>query len=605
MSLPRYVKRKSLTELPAANKVSNSVSRERHYHPVSPPSLLNRLWTSVRPKGLLTVKNHAEGLKRRMTRTTPVKKTKNKPRRHISSARRHAGDADLRDVGMMTNAKDMSPDDTLTRQRMSVTRSPAITTDKCDIGWVTIDMLPKDALLMIFGSYLDDSHSEASSMNGWHTLVHVCQKWRNVVFGSPHRLNLQLRCTPWKPVKRMLDVWPPFPIVIHHFGLTASEWGMNNISTALKHNDRVCQIALRPIPGWQWEHFMAAMSHPFPELTHLRLTSDDGRETKPVAPHSLLAGSALRLRFLWLERIPFPGLPTLLLSATDLVDLRLWEVPHSGYISPETMATCFSALTRLERLDLEFESPQSRPDSESPCPPSSSSTRFVLPALTRFWFRGTSDYLEDLVAWIDAPLLHDLFIGLFHQLVFDTPQLAQFISRTPALRLHNQSQVLCFSDWGASVILRRTGTSERVLQLGILCGQSDWQLSSLAQLCNSSFPNTFIPAVEHLSILEETPSPPHWQDNIENSQWLELLHLFTAVKNLYLSKEFAPRIAPSLQKLVGERATEALPTLRKLFLEDIHPSRPAKKAIGKFIAARRLSDHPITISRWERSREGD
>jgi hypothetical protein len=488
--------------------------------------------------------------------------------------------------------------DALPRQRMSSKRNPAIIANQRDTDRVTIDMLPEDALLVIFGFYLDDN----ASMNGWHTLVHVCQKWRNVVFWSSSRLDLKLHWTPRTPAKRMLDIWPPLPIIVHHFGITASEWRMHNITTALKQNDRVCQIALEPIPGWQWEKFMTAMSHPFPTLTHLRLKSDDERETPPVAPGSFLGGSTPRLRFLWLEHIPFPGLPKLLLSTTDLVDLRLWQIPHSGYISPDVMATCLSALTRLEKLDLEFESPLSRPDRESQRPPSSS--RFVLPALTRFWYRGTSEYLEDLVARIDAPLLHGFFIGFFHQLVFDTPQLARFISRTPTLRLQNQSQVLCFSAWGASVIFPRAGTSDRALQLGILCEQSDWQLSSLAQVCTSSFPHAFIPAVEHLSVLEETHSPPHWQDDIESSQWLELLHPFTSVKNLYLSKEFAPRIAPSFQELVGRRATQALPALEKLFFEEIHLSRRVGKAIGKFVAARRLSDHPIAISQWEREGEG-
>jgi hypothetical protein len=78
------------------------------------------------------------------------------------------------------------------------------------------------------------------------------------------------------------------------------------------------------------------------------------------------------------------------------------------------------------------------------------------------------------------------------------------------------------------------------------------------------------------------------------------LHPFTAVKDLYLSREFAPRIGPSLQELVGGRATEALPALQKVFLEEIHPSRPVQKAIGKFVGAQRGSDHPITISKWER-----
>jgi len=536
----------------------------------------------------------------RKTRKT-LKKPKNEARRHISSAQlRVVAAEDWFDVGRM--AKDMPLDGALPHQRMSFTRSPAITADQCDTGRVTIDVLPEKTLLLIFGLYLDDSGSEskAASTNRWHTLVHVCQKWRNVVFRSPQRLNVRLHCTPWTPMKKMLDVWPPLPIVVHHFGLTALERGMENIVTALKHSDRVCQIAIKPIPCRQWRNFMEAMDYRFPALTHLRLKSDDERETPPAAPDSFLGGSAPRLRFLWLERIPFPGLPKLLLSTAVLVDLRLWQIPHSGYISPDAMATCLSALTKLERLELEFESPLSRSVREIQRP--HSSTRFVLPALTRFWFRGASEYLEDLVARIDAPKLEGFFIGFFHQLVFDTPQLAQFIGRTPTLRSHNQSQVLSFSDWGASVIVLRSGTSDRVLQLGILSGQSDWQLSSLAQVCTSSFPHAFIPKVEHLSVLEETLSPPHWQDDkIENSQWLELLHPFAAVKNLYLSKEFAPRIAPSLEGLVGGRVTEALPALQNLFLEEVHPSKPVKKAIEKFVAARRVSNHPITVSQWERT----
>src|SRR6266852_8667608 len=73
-----------------------------------------------------------------------------------------------------------------------------------------------------------------------------------------------------------------------------------------------------------------------------------------------MRGSAPRLQYLRLERVPIPGLPKLLLSATDLVHLSLCRIPHSGYISPEAMVTCLSTLPRLKRLYLKFESPRSR-----------------------------------------------------------------------------------------------------------------------------------------------------------------------------------------------------------------------------------------------------
>ena len=46
---------------------------------------------------------------------------------------------------------------------------------------------------------------------------------------------------------------------------------------------------------------------------------------------------------------------------------------------------------------------------------------------------GVSDYLDDLVARIDAPLLDNFYITFFHQLILDTPQLTLFISLTVTL----------------------------------------------------------------------------------------------------------------------------------------------------------------------------
>jgi hypothetical protein len=116
-------------------------------------------------------------------------------------------------------------------------------------------------------------------------------------------------------------------------------------------------------------------------------------------------------------RHSFPGLPALLLSATDLVRLTLLGIPHSGHIPPEAMSTYLSALVRLEDFVLEFQLLRSRPGQESRCQPRS--TRSVLPSLTRFKFHGVSRYPEDLVAQIGAPLLNQLGIMFFPRRVFD------------------------------------------------------------------------------------------------------------------------------------------------------------------------------------------
>jgi hypothetical protein len=101
------------------------------------------------------------------------------------------------------------------------------------------------------------------------------------------------------------------------------------------------------------------------------------------------------------------------------------------------MVSGLSVLTRLEKLNIEFKSPQSRPDPKSrrPRPP----TRALLPTLTKCWFFGVAEYFEDLVAGIDAPVLDKLTITFFHQLIFDTPQVIHFISRTPKLKAYDEA----------------------------------------------------------------------------------------------------------------------------------------------------------------------
>ena len=97
------------------------------------------------------------------------------------------------------------------------------------------------------------------------------------------------------------------------------------------------------------------------------------------------------------------------------------------------MVTCLSVLTSLETLVIQFESPPSRSDQNSRRPPPR--TRTLLPVLTVSRFKRATEDLEVLEAQIDAPLLDKLDIIYFHQLIIDTPQLTQFISRSPKFKI--------------------------------------------------------------------------------------------------------------------------------------------------------------------------
>jgi hypothetical protein len=44
-----------------------------------------------------------------------------------------------------------------------------------------------------------------------------------------------------------------------------------------------------------------------------------------------------------------------------------------------------------------------------------------------------------------------------------------------------------------------------------------------------------------------------------------------------------------------------LPSLQNIFLARFEPSGPFQEAIGQFVAARQLSNHPFAISVWHES----
>jgi len=462
-------------------------------------------------------------------------------------------------------------------------------------------MLPDDVLLNIFDFYVDKFLTSTKSIEKWITLAHVCRRWRSVVFHSPLRLNLRLLCTHKTRVRDTLDVvWPPLPLVIRHVeDITGDGQScVDNIIAALERNDRVCQIDLNCLRS-SLEYFTnSAMQKPFPELIdlHLGMVNDDDGPILRI-PDLFLGGIAPRLRSLNLSYVPFTGLPKLLLFATHLVNLDLHSIPRSGYIPPEAMATSLYALTNLESLCLRFRYPPPRPTLESRRPPPPPLTRSILPSLTEIRFKGTSEYLEEILARIDSPELNEFHITFFNQIRFDTPQLFQFISRGPILGALEEGRITFSS---RAIIVRFTRTSDnRVLSVEIPCTTSEWQLSSLGQVCTSSLPP--VSTLEDLHISEDRAYAPRWQRGIENTLWLDLLRSFVAVKNFYLSDKFVPRIAPALQELFGGRTTEVLPALEKIFLVGFQLSGPLHKDIEKFVAARRLTGHPVAVSRWKQS----
>jgi hypothetical protein len=459
----------------------------------------------------------------------------------------------------------------------------------------TISELSDDLLLEIFDICQKDQGPNPrflalpEAIWDWHTLVHVCQRWRQVVFASPYRLNLRILCTFGTPVQKNLDIWPTFPIVIQY--TSQIEDTENNIIAALNHPDRVSSVSLR-LTGRQLSQMVTVMQEPFPALRHIFMAMHTSNDVS-VFPCEFLGGSAPSLQTINLQGIPFPALPALLLSTSDLVTMKLHDIPQTGYISPEAMVSSLATLTRLSDLLIGFQSPDSRTHQIS-LPPT---TRTVLPALTSFEFRGVCGYLEDFLARIDAPLLHTIWIYYFNQLVdFDVPQLRRFIDHSENLNqptrcyVHFQHSLVSFGATPVTHIHKFFDDFPLHIVVRILCEGIDLQVSHLAQALNqisAVLSNVVHFAIGYNSNCDSVSPDPEGMDDIE---WLQLLLPFSSVKTLFVSREFAGHISRSLEYIAAVMATEVLPALEMLCLEDHTVS-----SIHEFIAIRRESGHPVTI----------
>ena len=427
--------------------------------------------------------------------------------------------------------------------------------------------------------------------------MHVCQRWRYIIFASPLGLDLQLLCTHGTPVKRNLGYWPPLPLIVDYYTDLDADEGQSVIASyeddiiaALEHADRVRYVGVS-VTSSLLEKMVAVTQEPFPILTHLWLTSKD--RDAPVLPETFLGGSAPRLRFAHFEGIPFPAFPTLLLSATDLVELQLINIPKTGHVTPEAMVAGLSVLSRLDTLSIGFQSPTSIPERRCQPPP----TRVVFPSLSTFTFQGVNKYLENFVAHIDTPLLKHLTIVYFNQLVdFYIPQLSRFTSRTESLALPRLKHArVGFSE--SSVFVNLSASEGQVepeshechFALQISCEWFDWQIWHMTQVLYQY--SAVLLHVEDLSI-GTYDLHPLWRadEYVEPSEWPGLLCSFGGVKILRVFKQLARHVALALEEITGEKIAGTLPALHSLYLE----GQP-EASVAQYIAARKLSGHPVNV----------
>jgi hypothetical protein len=491
-----------------------------------------------------------------------------------------------------------------------------------------VEILTDDILLEVFDWYRQTLLEQWTNTWKWVTLVHVCRRWRHIVFGSPCRLDLWLPCTYGTPVRRRLDCWPSLPIFIKYWAnlefRPPSSEDEDNLIAALEHPDRVRKIQLA-VTSSQLEKVAERMHIAFTGLTSLSLWLDKG--TTPTPTKTFLAACASpRLRDISLVGVPFPGLPQLLASTIDLVSLRLLEVPDAGYIPPDVMATCLSTLPHLRSLCIDFQSPLSTLHNRGGYrrPPMSPTTRDSLPSLTSFNFRGTSEYLEDLVAKIDAPFLSEVNISFFNQLIFDVPHLSRFIRQMEVLKSAKVSEVESSPGNGVSITMTLDSDQDQGqdqnqdqdqshlavagggnatpscslghhnLSLRVTCTDLDWQISSIAQICHQT---SLLSNIKHIDIRVDSirlSCKEDEYDMMNSVPWLEFFHTFPSVVRLRLCGELGPYVAPALEGIVVDMETmirKVLPELRILLFECSRKSA----SVERFVAARQLFSRPVIV----------
>jgi len=196
----------------------------------------------------------------------------------------------------------------------------------------SVHILDDESLLNIFHLYrpffLGEDQNDSIRLDGggqwagehwWYRLAHVCQRWRNLIFGSASYLGLCLVCTYGTPVADMLAHSPPLPLVIDYEDTDITAEDEEAIILALAQRDRVRRIRFG-IPVLKLQKLFMAVDGEYPILEYLILW-DLPREKKTVLALPE-ARQTPHLRHLAID-CSIPIRSQLLTTAVGLVTLHL------------------------------------------------------------------------------------------------------------------------------------------------------------------------------------------------------------------------------------------------------------------------------------------
>ena len=468
-----------------------------------------------------------------------------------------------------------------------------------------IQILDDDSLLHIFYFYRpfllgeDDEDKNTFLIGGsgswvrgrwWYRLAHVCQRWRNLILGSPSYLGIFLVCTYRTPVADMLAHSPPLPLIIDYSFRsedldTEDEEGA---ILALKQRDRVHRVRLG-MAVTSLQKLVSVMDEEYPILEYLIIEPPfEDRSSILILPETL---QAPHLRHLSLIGFALPIGSRLLATAVGLVSLGLFMNNPSTYFHPNSLLRWLSFMPQLETLAIAFFFAVPNREIERQLIRMPTITTAALPNLRRFIYQGVSAYLEALVQQITASRLEKLHVYYFNQPTFSIPRLVQFMNTTENLRF--DSATFVFDDKQVYVHiypLDRAGMNP-TLYIEVGGWHLDWQVFSVAQIFNSL--SQLSSAVAHLTLEHEEHSRSSEEHNeVDRTEWRKFLRLFRNVKTLWIANGLVEQLSHCLELEDGELPLELLPELQELTYSR---NGDTGDAFTSFIDARQNAGRPVTV----------
>ena len=425
---------------------------------------------------------------------------------------------------------------------------------------LTINNLPDEILIEVFDFYrqgrFDPSRQWRQGYESnesyyyrcwsieleWFKLIHVCKRWRTVMFMSSSRLNLCFVLTP-RNGGRMKTImsrrFPPLPIAIdynlpHQY---PGERDIGRMLAAFKHPNRIRAITL--VTGWTtiFDKLFKAAQCPFPALESLELRNSDKALKIPT---SFLGGSNHQeLRTLKLHRVSLSFIVQFLSAAPALTHLSLVIDIGVGPQPAMSPIVCLRGMPCLRHLDLEINSfidgmeQAARP-----------TEKFSLPKLAYFRYSGYSAFLNALTAVLTVPCLREAHISLLDP-TCPFPHILRSINDIEehfyAYRVSHDGKCFRLDLFTHSEYIGRH--SPRFTLRSNLPYVSIWQVSSM-------FPEKLI-TVQDLSVGLDGIEPEDQEVEVYCIPWRRFLLQFPRLNALHLEGVNCLRIASALHEDVG------------------------------------------------------